>query len=452
MTAAARGSLRREDGRLVRVIDPRLCDENFRAELRLLKARNQALTLEIVRDGQVEEGYRIEYAAPPAARTLGEAMAAETRWADRLRLLVPLCDSVDHWHAGPMSSAGLDPAGVLLIDGDGGSVAWLAPCPPVRLADPRDLLGVDETSLALLAPEVVRGLGTPGRPEDIYALGALAAWALGYGSFTAPTPAERVEAQARGALIDAGPSQSLMEPGLRQAGRIDRLVATIRRYRDASPDARPAGTRELRRAIVAATDLVALARDLRTSDPAVALRMLGQDGAGRPDDRIAQHRLAAEIAAGDGDPETALDHLDRAVALSEAHVDVRGERGDLLWRLWNERVEDRERIGERLLAELAFLRERVARPGVGLWVREAHVRMDRGDFAAALRALFAAEKLDGADLTILCLSGKCWRKLDRPANVEQVVDLAESRIRTLIAIGELSEQEGQRWLGCFRGL
>jgi tetratricopeptide (TPR) repeat protein len=448
----ARGTLWREDDRVVRVIDPRLCDEVFRGELARLRSGRHPRTLDVVRDGPAEDGYRIEYALPGRCRSLDEELAARTRWPGRLELLIALCDSVDIWHTSRMSSIGLDPHSVVFTGDGGDPVAWLAPCPPVRLGTPRDLFGVDEGSLAVVAPEVVRGLSPLGPPEDAYALGTLAARALGCGVGPWAGPDGRVEAQARGALIDTDPQRSLAEPFLRRLGRIETLFATIRRYRDPVPDARPAGTRDLRRAITAALDVAGLAQDLRRSDPAAALTVLGWDEARSPDERISRHRLAAEIAAEAGDPETALDHLDRAVELIPAHVQVREERGEQLWRWWCDRAEDRDRIGPRLLEDLAFLQPRGHRAGAALWWREAVVHRHAKKPRAALRALFEAEKRDAADLMILLESARCWRELDKAEsdeNVRAIRALARRRIPTLVAAGNLPEKEVKGWLDAF---
>jgi tetratricopeptide (TPR) repeat protein len=208
----------------------------------------------------------------------------------------------------------------------------------------------------------------------------------------------------------------------------------------------------LRRTLIAAADLARLARDLRRTDPVTALAVLSWDALRSPDDRISHHRLAADICAQAGDLDAALDHLDRAVALTPAHVQVRGERCELLWRRWNQQSDVRDRTGPLLLEDLAFLHPHDTRGGGTLWLREAYVRKHAGDLAGALRALFAAGKRDQSDLTILLESGRCWRELnsrDSDANVAVIKALALHRIPTLVATGSLAEGDVQRWLDDF---
>jgi hypothetical protein len=170
------------------------------------------------------------------------------------------------------------------------------------------------------------------------------------------------------------------------------------------------------------------------------------------DERIAHRRLAAEIAAGSGDPDLALDRLDQAAELIPAHVQVRTERGELLWRLWCDRPEDRDRTAPRLLEDLAFLQPRTHQAAAALWTREASVHRHLGRTGAALRALFEAGKRDSTDLMILLEAARCWRELDKPEsdeNVRRIQALARHRIPTLVAAGNLTAKEVPGWLEAF---
>jgi hypothetical protein len=160
-----RGVLRRDGGRLVRDIDPRLCDEGFRTRLAELRARNHPRTLAVVADGPAPDAYRIEYDAPDDCRTLSFELAEQPLWTERLTLITAVCDALDVWHGSRLAAVGLGPSDVLLTGEGAEATVWLAPCPPVRLSSAYDLYGIDPQSLAAIAPEVIRGpaLGRPHR-------------------------------------------------------------------------------------------------------------------------------------------------------------------------------------------------------------------------------------------------------------------------------------------------
>ncbi|WP_328473289.1 hypothetical protein OHA21_12110 [Actinoplanes sp. NBC_00393] len=445
----ARGVLRYENDRIVRVIDPRLCDEAFRAGLATVREPGQKRMLTVVGDGPGHDGYRIEYAVPPGYRTLAAGLDAADRWPDRLRLLVPVCESVDQWQTSQLPSLGLDPYGIVLLSDGGAVTAWLAPCPPVRLASPADLFDVDELSLAILAPEIVRGLAPAGSAEDMYALGSIAALALSCAAFPCAGPAERVEAQARGALVGSDVAASAVDRGLGSLKRVEALFATMRRYRDNAADARPSTAAELRRVLIAAADLIALAQQLRQDDPAAALAILAWDIGRTRAEQLGRHQLAADICRQTGDLEAALAHLDRAVAVEPAHVDVRIRRCELLRRLWTERPAERDRLGPRLLEEVAFVRPHRSHAAASLWMWEAAVHQHNREFGAALRALYEAGERDASNPAILLESCRCWRGISRPesdANCAAIKALAHRRIPTLVDAGNLSAEEARRWL------
>ncbi|WP_439427388.1 hypothetical protein [Micromonospora sp. LA-10] len=442
-----RGVLRRDSGHLVRDIDPRLCDEGFRTRLAELRARNHPRTLMVVADGPAREAYRIEYDAPSECRTLGSELAAQPLWTERLKLVAAVCDALEVWHGSRLASVNLGPSDVLLIGQGAETTVWLAPCPPVRLSSAYDLSGIDWQSLAAIAPEVIRGLASDGRIEDMYALGTLAALAIGCGCVGAE---DLLEAQARGALLRTGPAASEIQPFLHGCSPIETLFATIRRYRDHTVDARPTDADDLRRAIYAVTDLAGLAQQLRTVDPAAALTVLGW-GVGRDaTERIAQLRLAAEISAETGDLPAALNHLDEAIALTpdQTYVADRRRRCDVLWRLWSQQAEDRDSWASLLLDDLRYLQPLETR-GAELWIREAEVLEHRRDYDAALHALYTADERDAARLTILFRSARLWRQVGNHANAERVKALARRRIPTLVATGDLAEGAVQRWLDDF---
>jgi tetratricopeptide (TPR) repeat protein len=442
-----RGVLRRDGGRLVRNIDPRLCDEGFRTRLAELRVRNHPRTLAVVADGPAPDAYRIEYDAPDDCRTLGAELTGRPRWTDRLTLIAVVCDALDDWHGSRLAAVGPGPSDLLLTGAGTQVTVWLAPCPPVRLSSAYDLSGTDPHALAAIAPEVIRGLPSDGRIEDVYALGTLAALAVGCG--VAPAD-DLLEAQARGALLRMHPAASDIEPFLHDCPPIETLFATIRRYRDNAAEARPVGADNLRRAIAAATDLGELAQQVRTADPAAALQVLGW-GAGRDaSERIVLLRLAAEISAETGDLPAALNHLDEAIALTpdQTFVADRRRRCDVLWRLWTQQIDDRDTWAPRLLDDLRYLQPLETR-GAELWIREAEVLEHRRDFDGALHALYTAGERDAARLSILLRYAKLWRQTGNDENAEAVKALARRRIPTLVATGDLAEGAVRRWLNDF---
>jgi hypothetical protein len=441
-----RGLLSREGDRLVRVLDPRLCDERFRTAQAELRGRQPPGTLPIVADGPARDGYRIEYAAPAGFRTLGEAYAAAGHWHRRLLLAARVCEALAGWHHGRLATLGLDPHSVVLT-GDGDSEeTWLAPCPPVRVPTPRDLFGLDPESLAALAPEVVRGLAPHQRAEDAYALGTLAALALGCRpAATRDGDAGRVERQARDALLDVSAARSAVEPALRPAERLTALVRTVRLYRNRAPDARPPDAADLRRALLAAADLIGLAEDLWAGgDPVAALAALAPTGW-----PMSANWLAGRIHAATGDGPAAFAHYAEAVRQSPTQFRLRRERLDDLGRRWGADPEAPPEWADALLADIAYLqRFSGSADGPDLSLLEAEIYRRTGDDQRRMEALHAAAERAPGSLDILFRYASALRERGAHAEAAQAKALALRRIATMMRIPGARE-EAQKWRARF---
>jgi hypothetical protein len=433
----ARGELTRSGDRLVRVLDPRLCDERFRTALAELRGGQPPDTLPIVADGPAHDGYHIEYAAPAAYRTLGEAYAEAGHWSRRLVLAARVCEAMDGWYHGRIATLGLDPHTVLIVEEDGGSRARLAPCPPVRAATPRELFGLDLPALAALAPELVRGTAPHQRAEDAYALGTLAALALGCRAHRpGDGPAERVERQARDALLSVGVDG--VEPALRAADRLDTLVRTIRLYRNRAADARPTDAAELRQALLAAADLVALARELWTDGrPEAGLEALDLAEPG-----LAVHWLAGRINADTGRGAASFDRYAEAVRIAPTQFQLRQERLDDLWRLWSHDRDAPHEWADAMLDDLAWMQKFTSpRATPELWHREADVRERLGDDLYALAStLHKLVEQDNGGVELLYRYGSVLRRLHADDGAESVKGMGRHRLDVWEQIPGLREK------------
>jgi tetratricopeptide (TPR) repeat protein len=437
-----RGRLLRDHGHLDRVIDPRLCDERFRTELADLRGRRQPQCLPVVADGPAADGYRIRYEAPGEYRTLGEEFAAQAHWTGRLAVVALICETVAGWHHGQPATLALDPYSVLLTGSGDRRRVWLAPCPPVRLSSPLDLAAADDPALACIAPETVRGLASIERAEDMYALGTLAALALGAGFRRCDEAGDRVEAQARGALLPPDRATGGFEPYLAGLPPVRDLVTAVEVYRATDPTGRPADAYRLGRAAAAVADTLGLAQQLRATDPGAVLEMLTWESGA---DRIGRHTLAAEICAERGDHETALMHYEEALRPEDTRPGLRRRRCDLLWTVWRAEAEPAAHRTATLLADLAYLQGHDPRGGPELWLREAEVHERAGDDRKAAAALYRADRRNTADLRIALRYAACCRRLGDDERVVATRATASGRITNLVRMGDLTEEEGRRW-------
>ncbi|MEN3362407.1 MAG: hypothetical protein V7637_6389 [Mycobacteriales bacterium] len=446
-----RASREGEHDRIVRVLDPKQRDEPFQDGLRTLGQRQRPNLARIVGDGFRGNDYYVEYAMDKPWQTLEERLAGCAHWADRLAVLDRVCDVLPHWWTSPVHPLGLNLRTIVLTEHGGTELAWLLPCPPVAVPTPRALFDLDTTALAALAPEQVRGVGSDDRAQDAYALGTLAAQAL------ADRPAEvasadRVAAQARGALLGPTADRAGIAPALRAAPPVRQLFQTIARYRHTTPGARPQGLSELRSALREAADRVALAEWVRPEHPDQALRLLADLARYDPAHRARGLRLAAAIHVDGGEPAAAVHLLRWAVADAPDRTDLRRDLCDARWELFRAAADTDPayRDDDALLVDLAL---RKTDPGAGAtpYVRAAAVYRRRGDLYSVAEELYAAVQADGSKLDVLYDYAACLVALggDKPAVIRGI---AVRRIRGMVAAGILTEKEGTRWESDFDAL
>lgn len=444
----------RSGDRAVRVVDPRFCDERFRDALARLRQQRHPCAPEIAGAGWSGAHYYVEYAIDPPWWTLGELLDAATGWRERCVLLGRLCDVLVRSQGDQAAPLGVGSHSIVVTGPGSEAPPRILPCPALTLSTPHDLFGLDAPVLAAIAPEKVRGIPLNPRAQDRYALGTLAALAIGcHPSRLAVDDDGRVEAQARGALLTVSGTRSAFEPFLRGTAQVRTLLDTIAHYRHPVPEARPTGVGVLHSALAAVTDLIALATTLQPTDPESAIRVLSWTDDRDPGRALECLRLAARICMEQSDPGAALVHLDRAVELAPHHVDARGERGEVLWRLLMATPEEAgpARAAD-LAADLEFVAKRATTPDPALWSRAAEAYRRLGRYHDEAEARYAAAACDASNLDLLLEYGRCLARLNEQSKVIAVVELANRRIGTMTAAGILSERGGREWHEAFDAL
>ncbi|KOV86717.1 lipopolysaccharide assembly protein LapB [Nocardia sp. NRRL S-836] len=423
-----RGSLWRAHDTVLRVVEPRLCDEAFREALVRLRQRRYQRMLEITGEGWTGGHFYVSYAVAPPWQTLEERLAGPLEWPERVALAADVCRAVELWRSSPLRPLGLNLRNVVLMRHAGRWLPWLVPCPPVTRPTPRDLFGLDATALAPLAPELIRGTTTAA--PDSYALGTLVAQVLG--PVTGSHDDEgRVEAQARGVLLSS--TGTRVPSFLHTTPQFQAVLRTVERYRHPHPQARPEGADDLLVALEAMVDLHGLAGALLPDRVIEVLRAMGDDPRIVP---IAEHLSAT------ADPALALRYLDLAVPIAPDDLDLRRTRASMRWQLGrftDELLDD--------LARLARLGDRAQR--LTALKRTAQVHLLRGNPADAAKALYAANQLAPGDLDVLLSYRRCWLELDRTAEADQTLTEALRRIGRMEDSQMLTTKEAQLWRSRF---
>src|SRR5437764_5428006 len=255
-----RASRDRPHDRIIRFLDPRLSDQQFRDAAGALRRREHPRMLRLAGVGWAGGYFYLEYAVAAQWQSLEQRLRALPHWYGRLQVLVQICDVLADWRASPIRPLGLNQRNIVMLRTGERWYPWLVPCPPVSCGTPADLFGIDAPILAAVAPEIVRGVALDRRSPDSYALATLAAQAAGCAedAGSAEDDDGRVTAQARGTLLRADEPRSAVQESLHRAPEVRQLFQAIRRYRHTVADARPADATELRAAVVAATDLLTL--------------------------------------------------------------------------------------------------------------------------------------------------------------------------------------------------
>lgn len=423
-----RGSLWRADDTILRVVEPRFCDEAFREALTRLRQRRYPRLLEITGEGWTGGYFYVSYAVRPPWQTLEERLAGPLDWPERITLAADVCRALEHWRSSPVHPLGLSLRNIVLMRHAGRWMPWLVPCPAITMATPRDLFGLDATALAPLAPELIRG--TAAGSLDVYALGTLVAQVLGPVTGTYDDEG-RVEAQARGVLLSS--TGARVPAFLHSTPQFQAVLRTIERYRHPHPQARPDKADDLLAAVEAMVDVDGLAGALLPERVLEVLRAMGHDP------RIVP--IAERISA-TADPALALRYLDLAVPIAANDLGLRRARAALRWQLG--------RFTAELVDDLGHLARHGDRPErLQAFKRSAEVHRSHGDPAAAAKDLYAATQLAPGDLDALLAYRRCWQELDRTAEADQTLAEALRRIGRMEDSQMLTTKEAELWRSRF---
>jgi hypothetical protein len=470
VAATDRGSLwtasrEKRGDRIVRIIDPQFCDMNFRQTLRALRERQYPRTLPIVGEGWAGERFYIEYHVDSIWETL-ESCFEQLHWRTRLDVMRQICEILPQWSNCPARPLGLDGRNLVMVTSAGRWFPWLLPCPPLNLSSPCDLFKSDTYVIASLAPEIIRDVYSDDRLRDAYALGVLAARALGCEeSEQAESIEERIEAQACGALVVCDIRSSSVEDFLRDEPALGELFRVIQHYTQPSPSVRPLVATDLESACanaLASTDHVECARErIRRGNPRKGLQML-EWGLTNFGDSVEALMLAVEICRGVEDYAGALRYLERAASALgnqgaftpdavEALQDIYKQRCDLRWQLYQEMppraAGEPDPEGDALLEDLALLKRLSdTSPERNLPHKmSARIYRRRHDLAAAARELYEAASLEPSDMESLFEYGNCLMELGETDSTRMIVEEAHRRLQRMVVSEMMHETEAQRW-------
>jgi tetratricopeptide (TPR) repeat protein len=447
------GTRRSRGDRIVRIVEPRLCDRGFKQALANLRSKQYPRMLPIVGEGWFGVHYYVEYAVDSPWKTLDQYFGDLKHWRYRLEVITQLENVLDQWSPSPVHPLGLNGRNIVVLNDGGRWFPWLLPCPPVRYSSPCDLFGPD-SPISTVAPEGIRGVPFSDRATDVYALGCLAAKALGCRESPEATSDEiRVEAQARGALLMFEMSSTDVEPFIRDTEALKALNRLILRCTHTSPEARPpahSDGRDSFTGVFAETDPVNMALGLvRQGGFHKALDILewgfavvGETPRGR--------LLAADICMQLEDLPGALRHLDRAVLLTPYDRDLRARRCDLRWLLYSSLPalsEESDAEGDLLLSDLEFLKAMSVDGSHRnlLYKRAAFVYRRRKNWKMAADELYEAAQLAPSDLEALLLYAESLAALADRGGAASVVELANGRIGNMLAAQLLEEAEAREW-------
>jgi len=455
--------------RIVRIVDPRFCDRRFRQSLNDLCKKQHPRMIPIVGEGWAGVHFYIEYRINSRWESL-EAYFKQLHWRTRLAVVTQICDVLPQWNNSPIHPLGLNGRNIIMVNDVGHWFPWLLPCPPAKYSSPCYLFGADSPAISAIAPEVIRDVCFNDRAQDNYALGTLAIHGLGCKeSRQAITDEDRIEAQARGALLNCELKSSEVEGFLHSIEPLKHLIQVVQHYTQISPVARPSESTELKIACTnafTATDPVALALDLvRHSNSREALKVL-QWGFKIFGENLESRLLAADICEKIEELPQALEHLNHAVSLVPRDLNLRWRRCNLRWFLYqklpplNSNKTDPQ--GELLIKDLNVLKNmpsiKPIEPNL-LYIMAASVYRRRRDLDRAAKELYDAVDLEPADMNALFLYGECLRDIgnrnqdiaDRNV-VAQLVLEAHRRIDRM-ALNEMMEKmEAKKWREKFNAL
>jgi tetratricopeptide (TPR) repeat protein len=468
-------AMRRQPGdRIVRIIDPRFCDFDFRHTLSDLRAKPYSRTLPIINDGFIGERFFIEYATDSRWETL-EAHFARKHWRVRLAAIKQICQVLPQWSLAPVHPLGLHARNIIMVETANMWFPWLLLCPPFNYTSPHDLFGVDSFVLSSLAPEIIRDVESDVRSLDYYALGNLSLRALAVRETQpATTDDELLEAQACGTLIAPDLKTSDVEEFLHDHAAVRRFQLALRHYTQVAPDARPHNVTELETAceeLLTATEPMNLAGErLQHGKSREALSVLSWGWKNFGDD-LDERLLAAEICERLEDMPQALGHLDRAIEILdgmglasieiyETRTQLCLKRCELRWELYRNLPAltngETDAEGDRLLKDLTWIRENGG-GGVGFdrnttQMRAAFVYRRRHDLIEAAREFYEAVELEPSDMRALYSYGECLRGLGDTNGTAQLIEEARRRINKMVNVELMDKAEAELWLEKFDSL
>ena len=461
LARTGRGELwRSAAGTVVRLIEPRFCDAGFRLGLERLRKETYPSVVPVIATGWHGMKFYVEYSVPSNWLALPKYWEG-LHWRHRLPFLRQICELVPEWAHASGYPVGINPASVIAVEIAGRWFPWLLACPPVAHASPFDFLECDHPVLACIAPEAIRGVALDGRTQDAYSVGILAWQVLGAG-LTDPLsgPAERVEDQACGWMLNHRVEESGIEPFLQPLNEIVALAGLAARYTQLDFVARPKAPSEMALACdaaFAATDPVPLAKQLFQATRSRDALNVVDWGLATFSPSLELYLLGATIAEKLEDFRRTIDYLDGAITLKPKDLGLRFRRCDLRWLVYCHRPApvppkpDAE--GEALLQDLELCKQlRTVRRTSEPYVRRAIILRQSGDLFAAADELYQATELEQSDIAVVYEYAKVLQELKRPELVHAALAEGLQRADLMVKAGMMERSEAQTWRDLFDAL
>lgn len=438
-------------GRLVRILDHRQTDRGFRNELdsmaKGLRRSGAPSVLAVTDHNRQGEHYFVEYRMDAPCRSLGDHFK-HADWVDRLRVVREIGRLREKWRKSLPPPLGIHGGRIVVVRFAGLWRPHLAPCPRPQAENPGDYQNVNPEILAAIPPERFRGMSAPAVTvaEDIYSIGVLTLQALGYQESASQSWEERIERQARAALLRRESTSADIEAAPTEISPIQAMFQKIlqiaHRHAEFTPAARPTD----------ASELLALCDELLQLDNPIDLAKRLRDD-GHPQDALhllswwfrrgrhdpEAHLLAAELCREVKRPREELRNLERALPQVQANPALARRRMDLLYEFYMDRepqAGESDVTGElilQLLDELKALEpveldmdERATAKEDRF--RAAMIHLRQNDHRRRAEVLYEAAQLEWSDINTLFLYGLSLRAL---ADVEETTDKVEEALKTL---------------------
>jgi hypothetical protein len=456
-----RGELwRSAAGTLVRLIEPRYCDTQFRQGLERLRQGAWPSTVRITAAGWQGMKFYLEY------RIEGCWLPMATHWERlhwRLRLpfLRRICELLPEWAHAVGYPVGINPANIIAIEIAGHWFPWLLPCPSVVHASPLDLLDCDEPVLACIPPEVIRGVALDGRAQDAYSVGSLAWRTLGARIADPQWDAsERMEAQACGWMMNHRVETTSVEPFLHHLNEVKGLAGLASRYSQLDFVARPTAPSEMSLACdaaFAATDPVLLAQQLMQASRSHNSLEVVDWGLATFPPSLQLYLAGATIAEKLEDFPRAIFYLDGAFALRPNDLALRFRRCDLRWVVYRHLrksvVPEADPSGDALLQDLELCKQfRADKDPCEPYVRGAYIYRRRGDLHAAADELYKATEMEQSDIALIYEYAKVLHEMGQPELVRAALAEGLRRTDLMVKAEMMQKSEARTWRELFDSL